>query len=313
VRSGRVDRRRRIISNAYEAETHRILESAASRYGALVFPKVRVADVLNLDGSGLTNDQYWYGLRAHFDFTVTDEGSHPLFAVEFDGRFHTIDPETIRRDALKDAICDRFNFPLLRIGDDYFRRIGRFILLGWLAEVWFLDDGFTKAQDRGDIPGDEIFDYGFVLGLAYWDQGRLVEITDLEVLEQLRLMEEHKGKLVPTQPYNPFGQFRAYIIRSFDQGACGAPFPEEIFGTDPAGYQVGVGILPVADGRFIIGSARVKLGNFRAVAPTELAFELSVVEVARGLRQFRNNKYAGCTAAEVEAWRRRLESWCQYR
>lgn len=308
-----MDRRRRIISNPYEAETHLILEAAASKFGARVFPKVRVADALNLERSGVTNDQYSYGLRAHFDFTVTDQDSQPLFAVEFDGRRHTVEPAAVRRDALKDAICEHFEFPLLRIGDDYFRRIGRFVLLGWLAEVWFLDEGFNKAQERGEIRPDEVFDYGFVLGLAYRDQGRLVEITDLELPEQLRLMKEHAGRLVPTQPYNPFGPSRTYIMRSFDQGACRAPYPEEIFGTDPAGYQVGVGILPIAEDRFIIGSARVKLGNFRAVAPTELAFELSVVEVARRLRQYRSNEYAGSTAAEVEAWRRRLDGWRNYR
>lgn len=308
-----VDRRRRIITSPYEAQTHRILEAAASKYGARVFAKVRLADVLYLDGSGITNDQYRYGLMAHFDFTVTDEDSQPLFAVEFDGRRHAVDPNAIRRDVLKDAICEHFDFPLLRIGDEYFRRIGRFVLLGWLAEVWFLEDGFTQAQERGEIPADEVFDYGFILGLAYRDQGRLVELTDLPIPEQLRLMKEHQGNLLPTQPYNPFGPSRAYIVRSFEQGACRAPSPEHLSGTDPAGFRVAVSILPVAGDRFIVGSARAKLGNFRAVAPTELAEELSVVEVAQQLRQFRDHGYAGSSAAEVNAWRRQLDAWHQYR
>ena len=109
-----MDRRLKIIQAPYEAETHRILDEVASKNGAQVWPKVRVADVLELRNSGISNEEYSYALKAHFDFTVTDEDSLAQFSVEFDGRSHNTDPDTVRRDSLKNAICEQLSFPLLR-------------------------------------------------------------------------------------------------------------------------------------------------------------------------------------------------------
>jgi hypothetical protein len=214
-----LDRRRRLLDNAYEAETDRILTGVATKYGARVFAKARIADVLNISSSGISNDEYNYALKAHFDFTVADEDSRAQFAVEFDGRHHTVDPSAIRRDTLKDAICERFGFPLLRIGEDFFKRIGRFVLLGWLAEVWFLEDGFNKAQERGQVPYDEVFDYSAFLAVGYRLEGQTIDISDREISEQLRLMDEHSGRIVITRPYDPFVSSRAYILRAFERGA----------------------------------------------------------------------------------------------
>lgn len=308
-----MDRRRRILDNPYEAETHRILSEVATKYGARVFPKVRIMDVLDLDKSGISGEEYTYALKAHFDFTVANEDSRAQFAVEFDGRRHAVDPGTIRRDALKDAICEQLGFPLLRIGDDFFRRIGRFILLGWLAEVWFLEDAFNMAQQQGQVPFDEIFDYAAFLGFGYLEHGRVVDISDREISEQLRLMNAHAGRVVTTHPYNPFAASHAYISRTCAADICRARFPEELSGIDPAGYHVAVAVLPVGSDRFIIGHGRVKMGNFHAVPAPELAFELSIWEVAKLLMQYQENTYEGETSSEVESWRRRIAGWRNYR
>jgi len=183
-----LDRRRRLLDNPYEAETDRILAGVATKYGARVFAKARIADVLDISNSGISGEEYSYALKAHFDVTVTDEDSRALFAVEFDGRRHSVDPNAIRRDALKDAICERFQFPLLRIGEDFFRRIGQFVLLGWLAEVWFLEDAFYKAQEQGQVPYDEVFDYAAILGVGYRDQGQVnyLDFSNADISEQVR-------------------------------------------------------------------------------------------------------------------------------
>ena len=76
------------VINFQEAATRRILLKTATRYGAEVFAKMRVADVLGIEGSGLDAALYSYALRAHFDFVVVDEKFLPLFAVEFDGPSH---------------------------------------------------------------------------------------------------------------------------------------------------------------------------------------------------------------------------------
>jgi hypothetical protein len=308
-----VDRRLKIVRGPYEVETLRILEEAASKYAARVWPKVRMADVLNVSHSGISSEEYGYALRAHFDFTVTDEESHAQFAVEFDGRSHNTDPDTIRRDALKNSICERLGFPLLRIGDEFFQRVGSFILLGWLAEVWFLRDSFERAQASGHIAQDEIFDYGAFISPAYIENGRVVEIGDLALPEQLQLMQEHKGEIGFTMPYDPFQPAHAYISRTFVKNSNRDPFPKIITGTDPAGFEVAVAILKVRDGRFLMGHARVRSFRFEPVSPSELAFELAVVDIANKLKQYREGTYTDSPKSDVDMWRHRIERWQAYR
>jgi hypothetical protein len=52
-----MDRRRKLF-NFHEVVTRKILGVAAGRNCAEVFSKVRVADVLSLDGSGIGRDLY---------------------------------------------------------------------------------------------------------------------------------------------------------------------------------------------------------------------------------------------------------------
>jgi hypothetical protein len=61
---------------------------------------VRLADVLPLVNSGITNEQFGYGLRSHFDFVITNQNYDPLFSVELDGPLH----QTNERQREKDKI-----------------------------------------------------------------------------------------------------------------------------------------------------------------------------------------------------------------
>jgi very-short-patch-repair endonuclease len=124
-----------------------------------VCPKVRVADVLPIEGSGIDSDTFKYALQAHFDFVVTDATHTPVFAVEFDGPGHRDDDDQIARDLKKNSLCARFAFPLLRINDNYVSRLyNQRTLLVWIVEVYELQKAFAEAQDRGAIPLDEPFD-----------------------------------------------------------------------------------------------------------------------------------------------------------
>ena len=124
-----------------------------------VCPKVRVADVLPIEGSGIESAVFKYALQAHFDFVVTDAAHTPVFAVEFDGPGHRDDEDQIARDLKKNSLCARFAFPLLRINDNYVSRLyNQRTLLVWIVEVYELQKAFTEAQDRGAIPLDEPFD-----------------------------------------------------------------------------------------------------------------------------------------------------------
>lgn len=145
-----MDRRRSLLVNIGEAETDAVLRETADKLGSRVFVKPRLADVVDIDRSGLSNEEYAYALKAHLDFVLAGApNGQAFFAVEFDEPYHDTDPAARRRDAMKNAICERLGLPLLRIDADYLRRIQDFRLLAWLVELWFLDDAFSAAQARG--------------------------------------------------------------------------------------------------------------------------------------------------------------------
>ena len=147
------------LLNKYEEIVFGRLKFISEANDAHVFAKVRVADVLPLDKSGVSNDLFGYGLKSHFDFTITSSTYNPLFAVEFDGPLHQQSKTQMQRDEKKNLLAKNFGFPLLRINSRYINRIYRGLdLLTYFIEVWFLSEAFDKAQAEGQIPCDESFD-----------------------------------------------------------------------------------------------------------------------------------------------------------
>ncbi len=304
-----MDRRKKILVNSYEEATDKVLREAVANHGARVFPKVRIADALRIQSSGLSRAEYSYALRAHFDFVVADQDHSTRFAVEFDEAHHDSDPNAILHDSLKRAICEKLGMPLLRIDADYLHRIGQSSLLGWLVEVWFLGEAFYDAQESGQVPYDDAFHYANILSFGYMDQGRFVEIDSLDPAEQVRLLLEHQSEIVTTRPYDPFLPYRAFIRRCYKENKCREPIPEEIIGTDPQGYAVSIAPLHVASDRVVIGRARVRSFEFMHVSPHELALELSVVDAAKKLEQHGQGKYPGLPPSTVNQWRSQITLW----
>ena len=154
-----MDRRQRIIANRYEAEVHATINEVIEKHSCVVFPKVRLADALRIDRSGLDDDAYSYALRAHLDFLVADSDSLSKFAVEFDGPSHD-NPDRRRKDMLKNDICERLGLPLLRVTSKYLEEENESIsLLAWLIDIYFMFEAFLGAQSEGHIPIDEPFGY----------------------------------------------------------------------------------------------------------------------------------------------------------
>src|SRR5579885_2507303 len=168
-------------------------------------------------------------------------------------RGSTIDANTIRRDALKNAICEKLGMPLLRIDAGFFRRIPRFSILGWLTELWFMNEDFERQQRDGIIAADEILHYSFLLAA----------IRD--------------GKLVPSE-YDPFRSSRIRLINWLEKGLCG--MQEQLHGQDPKGYWVALTVVPLPTGGAIIGQGRCRSYTFPPISPLELAHELSVLDAA---------------------------------
>ena len=64
-----------------------------------------------------------------------------------------------RRDAQKDALCVRFEYPLLRINARYLHKDYRDMdLLSWFVHMWFASEMLSLAQAGGSIPWDEPLD-----------------------------------------------------------------------------------------------------------------------------------------------------------
>jgi hypothetical protein len=155
---------KQILSN-YEQTTYERLRETCVRNSAQIFAKVRLADVLPIENSGISDELFRFALQSHFDFVIADDRHIPLFAIEFDGMSHQ---ETVQanRDSKKDRLCERFQFPILRINAEYLNRKYRNLdLLTWFVEVWFLAKGFDEAQARGDVPQDEPFDPCMIIAI----------------------------------------------------------------------------------------------------------------------------------------------------
>jgi hypothetical protein len=264
-----MDRRRPLLLNQWEVRTDAALAEAADRCGLRVCAKVRLASALNLDRSGLSDEQFSYGLQAEFDFVIADgSDALPQFAVEFDEPHHLTEPQTLRRDRLKAAICDHFRFPLVRIGSEYLRRERRFTLIGYLVEVWHLERAFDDAQRRGHISWDEPFIPENVLAdslaseidFPYW----------LDRPARLRMMAaERAGWLV-------------------------SPVPEELITpwpaageTEEAEFVEAWAVLALREGGYVMGQA--KLRNFRVFVPgvtaRSLAASVAVADAGRQLER----------------------------
>ena len=98
-----------------EPQVHSILLRQLSQKGYRIYPKVRLADAINLDrGEYLPAREFQYLCRAHLDFLVVRQDS-PVFAVEFDGVDHLQDPAVLERDVLKNRLCKAADLPLLRV------------------------------------------------------------------------------------------------------------------------------------------------------------------------------------------------------
>lgn len=145
------------LLNLPESETDRRLREVCEDFGAKVYAKVRVADVLSIERSGIGDEHYGYALQAHFDFLVADFEDLPLFAVEFDGSGHAA-PEAQARDRMKNALCERFRLPLLRINRRYLTpRYSNWDLLRWFCTVYFASKAWEEEVTSGRIPPDDAF------------------------------------------------------------------------------------------------------------------------------------------------------------
>lgn len=275
------------LMNKSEAITHQIILEAIKFNQAQLFSKVRIADVLIIENSGISSDLYSYALKAHFDFVVTNSDFLPLFCIEFDGPHHQTDRVAQLNDKKKESLCARFDIPLLRITADFLnKKIRRFTLLGWLIELWFLEQAFYEGQEQGLIPDDESFLYFAILADSTEDF--------------------QKGKL--TFPYDLSFPSRAYIAQCYRSGHCLDLLPSVYHTKNIDGHIEGLAIVRISNSSIVIGHARCCPIQFTPVSGEELCRELATIAVMENLKFFIAGKQRPSTIAQVQAEFARLES-----
>jgi len=199
-----MDRRKQLI-NQHEAATRRILVAAAANNGAEAFPKLRIADVLRIDRSGIARDLFDFALRSHFDFVVADSQHMPLFAVEFDGPHHARDERARSNDLKKNAVCNAFDFPLARVRDEHiFRKARGMDYLTWLTELFFSFRELVRAQETGVILADEDLDPMSFVTHPHIPGRFPLAVASTARMRLLRLSQT--GVLVGSMPYHIHGE-----------------------------------------------------------------------------------------------------------
>lgn len=276
-----MDRRRKVLVNNAEERAFQLLGEALHQYDARLWAKVRIADILDIKNSGLTKDEYAYALKAHFDFAIEPKGQPVAFAVEFDEEYHITDPKARRNDNLKNLICEKLGLPLLRVEIDKLKQVGKYSILGWLVELWFLYNDFLDAQSRGDVSLDEPFDYQSIFTSSIDDK-------------------------VEYFPYDPFRNYRTFLMnlcRSNKTMACSVLAVETLGGNIEA-----IAIISLNNNKAILGRAKCKSFLFPPITPGELAEELSMKDVFSNYWKYREGTYKTVTHTEANGLLKKFKS-----
>ncbi len=268
------------ILNGPEAVVHERLVEVLEAHGARVFPKMRVADVFPIESSGISREQFTFALRSHFDFVVA-EGVNPLFAVEYDGPKHS-SPGQICRDALKDQLCERFAFPILRINSNHVNRRYRALdLLTWFVKMWFSQRAIEEAYAQGNIPPDADVDAMWLMSLPGHTE-RFPLMFGLDAQSRLRKMHE--------------------------RGLCPAPGFNSYIGYIPNGAACGLGVFQTKERGWIVVHPRARSQRFE-VPLADLLQELMHVQVHDALRDVLAGRRAPLTdSAALDAIERCMDN-----
>jgi hypothetical protein len=169
--------------------------------------------VLPIDNSGISNELYSFALKSHFDFVVAGSDLTGLFAVEFDGLTHQSELQQ-QRDSKKRLLCERFQFPVLRIGAEHInRRYRNLHILTWFIEVWFAAEAFQQAQSSGEISPDEPFDPSFFITIPGLE-GRFPLWLSAEPRSKLQRLW-HQGKCLDFAPAEIVGECGSDTLHAF--------------------------------------------------------------------------------------------------
>lgn len=202
------------ILNPSENFTFSNLNEVCKLYSALVFPKIRLADVFPIDGSGISNKEYSFALKSHFDFLVTKDRK-PLFAVEFDSTWHK-NKGQIERDKIKDNLCKHFGLPLLRVDSKtLYSRYRNLDVLTWFIEIWFNRETFYQMQNKGFVHPEEPYYYASIIHMTHRNNVFPLVLSQEAVLKIRKLSEKNRWKDIGPSHYIFKDSFENYYAIAY--------------------------------------------------------------------------------------------------
>lgn len=307
-----MDRRKKLL-NSCEDSTDISLRNAVEKHGARVFAKIRIADVLRIEGSGISDEEYKYALMGHFDFVIARD-NRADFAVEFDGPTHETDATTIRRDRLKRSLCKKLGMPLLRIDEEHLRQVERQTIVGWLVHVWYMHEAWTKECPASSFEDFDYFGWFTIDPRAeqvvkeLLEQGftqignQVITKDDPSTLDAVRKLCRPKIDV----EMNPFFSSHAYLQQSRDIDG----FDYEIIrAVDDQDYCVCFTVVTVDENTVVIGNGRCQINPGWPVTGFDVAFELSMLNAADNLKSYKTGNYLGAPRAEADKINRLVQKY----
>jgi hypothetical protein len=299
--------RRRQHDNEFVRVTDDALLRVCDRWGARLAFKQRIADVLQVDISNSSFEEGRFALQAHFDFVVWRSGD-PQFAVEFDEPHHRTDAKQRRRDALKDEICRRARFPVLRAVDHSLKRLGERPLLEWLIELWFVYHDHLDRERRekelkrlAEVP-DDWTPETLTAGQARW----MTEFSTESRMDYSQLFIARPDSAQPTL-IDPFADARERVEM---WAAERLAHPEGYWSrsVQGSGWVRGSVVLPVSEDKVLIGEAEVydagPLFIPDGLLPVRVAQDLATLQVSAFINLYERGRIP---ATSVDDARRRTE------
>lgn len=239
-----MDRRRRVM-NRFEAAAEKALREGAAQYGARVFTKLSIAQALEIRGSGLSDEEFAFALKAHFDFVVARMG-RAEFAVEIDGPMHFHDETTQARDAMKDRLSRKLGMPLFRIDITTLQAEQQYDLLLRLVRIWYT--------------AEEPSNHRQVVGMVAEDGATGAPSNG-----------QNSGPLPAAGTSIAIGLSELMTCQT-------------AYKMDSLGYYLAATVLQIEDYRFLVGQGRCKVPDRSPIDGYELAERLSLIDALNRMR-----------------------------
>ena len=152
------------LVNFHESETRELINEFLTNHNAKLHLKIRIADVLSIDNSSISDELYSYALKGHFDFVLC-EMDIPILAIEFDGPGHQT-----KNDMKKNQLCELWELPMYRISKHDWVKVPSIdkSLVFYICEVFMIYRDFRDAQKKGHISYEEPFIIESFLRIPYF-------------------------------------------------------------------------------------------------------------------------------------------------